>query len=950
MKKLYIFNFLLFFVSSVWAQAPAGYYDSASGQSGDALKLALNNIIKGHVQYPYTSTATDVWDILKESDRDPNNPSNVILIYTGWSVDAAQEYNTGAGWTREHVWAKSRGDFGTTAGPGTDCHHLRPADVSVNSARNNRWFAECNEQYFDDGGTIPTDSWTSSTTWVWKPRDAVKGDVARMIFYMATRYEGFDGEPDLEVVDYIPSDKLTLEPIHALLSDLLLWSQQDPVDDFERNRNEVVYGYQLNRNPFIDHPEYIDAIWGTVSPPSDPPTTPQNLNLVASATSLSLDWNDLSTEDGYYVYRSTDNVNFTVLATLGSNIVNYTDNNVVEAQMYYYNVIAYNTFGSSSASITVNGELSSATGGGLATDLFFSEYVEGSSYNKALEVSNYTGVDLDLNHYVIKKQTNGAGSWSTGYALTGLLSNGQSYVLAHSSSTQVILNVADVTTTSAEFSFNGNDAVSLWKDGVLIDIIGSFNDTANFAVDVTLIRNSNIVSPNVIYTLSEWTSYSTDYFIDLGNHTFDGIVVPPSCDVPTGLLVSNINTVSVDLDWTAVTGAVDYSVQYKVSTSSIWTTVVAGSNTLSISGLLPDTQYDVQIATACSASNSAYSLLTVFTTDAVIVPPSCDVPTGLLVNNITTVSVDLDWTAVTGAVDYSVQYKASANSNWTTVVAGSNTLSISGLLPDTQYDVQVATACSASSSAYSLVINFNTLPVVVVVNYCEPTGGTKNEWIESVSMTDINNPSGKSTSGYSDFTSMTANISLGQTYPITFQAGFKRLTYTEYWSVWIDFNQDGDFDDAGESLAQGSTSGNGQYYLDLVIPMDALLGQTRLRIAMNDNGYYNACQSVSYGETEDYTVNISALKTGILQSKLSVQEAEFMEPIGISIYPNPTSDKLFIANMENAKIGIFSITGNQVQEFIMTGNQVDVSHLKPGVYLIKFDNGKKSTMQKFIKK
>lgn len=856
MKKLYIFNFLLLFVSSVWAQAPAGYYDTASGQSGDALKLALNTIIKGHVQFPYTSTATDVWDILKESDRDPSNPNNVVLLYTGWSVDAAQEYNNGAGWTREHVWAKSRGDFGTTEGAGTDCHHLRPCDVSVNSARNNRWFAECNEQYFDAGGTIPTDSWTSSTDWVWKPRDEVKGDVARMIFYMATRYEGLDGEPDLEVVDYIPADKLTIAPIHALLSDLLVWSQQDPVDDFERNRNEIVYGYQQNRNPFIDHPEYIDAIWGTVSSPLDPPTTPQNLNLISSATSLILDWNDAGTEDGYYVYRSTDNLNFTVLATLGSNTINYTDNNVVETQMYYYNVIAYNTYGNSSASITVNGELNTATGGGLATDLFFSEYVEGSSYNKALEVSNYTGVDLDLSHYVIKKQTNGVGSWSTGYALTGLLSNGQSYVLAHSSSTPAILNVANVTTTSGEFSFNGNDAVSLWKDGVLIDIIGTFNDVTNFAADGTLIRNSNIVSPNVNYTLNEWTSYSTDYFVDLGNHTFEGVVVPPSCDVPTGLLVNTITTGSVDLNWTAVTGAIGYSVQYKVSTGSAWTTVVAGSNTLSISGLLPDTQYDVQ----------------------------------------------------------------------------------------------AATTCSASSSAYSPAINFTTLPVVVVVNHCEPTGGTKYEWIESVSITNINNPSGKSTTGYSDFTSMTANISLGQTYPITFQAGFRRSFYTEYWSVWIDFNQDGDFDDVGEILGQGSTSDNGQYYLDLTIPMDALPGQTRLRIAMNDIGYYDACHNVTYGETEDYTVNINALKTGILQSKLSAQKAEYMEPIGISIYPNPASDKLFVANMENAKTVIFSITGHPVEEFIMTGNQVDVSHLIPGVYLIKFDNGDKSIIQKFIKK
>ena len=136
------------------SQIPAGYYDDAQGLGGDVLKTALYNIIKGHTEYIYTTDTTDVWDILKETDRDPDNPDNVILIYTGWSVDAAQEWNNGDGWEREHVWAKSRGDFGTDPGAGTDVHHLRPIDPSVNSARNNRWFAECYEEYFDNG--IPT--------------------------------------------------------------------------------------------------------------------------------------------------------------------------------------------------------------------------------------------------------------------------------------------------------------------------------------------------------------------------------------------------------------------------------------------------------------------------------------------------------------------------------------------------------------------------------------------------------------------------------------------------------------------------------------------------------------------------------------------------------------------------------------------------------------------------
>jgi endonuclease I len=224
------------------------------------LKAKLNLIIRGHKEFPYTSKNTDVWDILKQTDRDTLNPSNVILLYNGISTNGEQEYNSGKGWTREHVWAKSRGDFGTKSGPGTDVHALRPADVAVNAARNNRWFANCSEEYIDDG--VPTGSYTSSIEWVWRPRDEVKGDVARMIFYMAVRYEGHNGEPDLEVVDSIPSDKNTKLPIHAKLSDLLEWHLADPVSDAEIRRNDIIYyNYQRNRNPFIDHPEYVMKIW-----------------------------------------------------------------------------------------------------------------------------------------------------------------------------------------------------------------------------------------------------------------------------------------------------------------------------------------------------------------------------------------------------------------------------------------------------------------------------------------------------------------------------------------------------------------------------------------------------------------------------------------------------------------------------------------------------------------
>jgi len=244
---------------TLFSQIPEGYYDSASELSGDELKTALYTVIKGHTEFPYSSSSTDTWDILKESDRDPDSAKNVILFYTGWSVNAAQEYNNENGWNREHIWAKSRGDFGTSPGPGTDTHHLRPSDISVNFARGNRWFDNCVTPY-EDGGQ-ETGCFTSVSSWVWQPRAEVKGDVARMIFYMATRYEGENGEPDLQVIDYLPSNDFTKEPVHAKLSTLLAWHMEDSVSSFEQNRNNVIYAYQGNRNPFIDHPEFVDYIW-----------------------------------------------------------------------------------------------------------------------------------------------------------------------------------------------------------------------------------------------------------------------------------------------------------------------------------------------------------------------------------------------------------------------------------------------------------------------------------------------------------------------------------------------------------------------------------------------------------------------------------------------------------------------------------------------------------------
>jgi endonuclease I len=234
------------------------YYSSISTSlTRDALKSALHNLIKGHIKYPYTdntsSTSIDVWKMLKAADEDPKNPNNIIGIYSGLSIaKEPQDY-----WNREHVWSKSHGNFGTDAGAGTDGHHLRPENPSVNTLKNNL--------DFDNGGSVVSISTNCKyDSDSWEPRDEVKGDVARMIFYMATRYLGDTGEPNLQVVDYVPTSPNN-EPLYGKLSTLLQWNQQDTVDAFEMNRNNVIYYYQHNRNPFIDHPEWVNSIWGNPS-------------------------------------------------------------------------------------------------------------------------------------------------------------------------------------------------------------------------------------------------------------------------------------------------------------------------------------------------------------------------------------------------------------------------------------------------------------------------------------------------------------------------------------------------------------------------------------------------------------------------------------------------------------------------------------------------------------
>ncbi|SCG68097.1 Endonuclease I [Micromonospora coxensis] len=225
------------------------YYANAMGKTGPALRSSLHSIIRNQTRLSYDQ----VWEALRDTDQDPANTNNVILLYTGRSQSKTSNGGGVDDWNREHVWAKSHGDFGTATGPGTDVHHLRPTDVSVNSLRGNK--------DFDTGGSPVGEApgcYTDADSF--EPRNAVKGDVARMIMYMAIRYEGNDGWPNLEMNNSVSNGTA---PYLGRQSVLLQWHAQDPPDTFEKRRNQRIYErWQGNRNPFVDHPEWAGAIWG----------------------------------------------------------------------------------------------------------------------------------------------------------------------------------------------------------------------------------------------------------------------------------------------------------------------------------------------------------------------------------------------------------------------------------------------------------------------------------------------------------------------------------------------------------------------------------------------------------------------------------------------------------------------------------------------------------------
>nr|WP_315223756.1 endonuclease [uncultured Flavobacterium sp.] len=357
MKKIY--SFLLFFiVSGVIAQIPAGYYDTATG-TGYTLKTQLYNIIKGHTDNGYSGLYTTY--ATSDIDNFYENDGSVLDMYSEnptatdpytYSIATTQRCgnytNEGDCYNREHIIPQSI--FNEASPMRNDAHFITPTDGKVNGIRSNYPHSVVvTPTYTSQNGSKLGESTTPGYTGlVFEPINEFKGDIARMYFYFATRYENTVSTYSYPMFDG-SSDKVFTT---AFLSMLLTWHAQDPVNAREIARNNAIYARQNNRNPYIDHPEYVQAIWNPVAD-TQAPTAASNLAVTGTTSStVSLSWTagtDNVAVTSYDIYMN--GVIKTSVPGLTTTIMGLT-----ASTTYSFYVIAKDaTVNSSPASNTVNG-------------------------------------------------------------------------------------------------------------------------------------------------------------------------------------------------------------------------------------------------------------------------------------------------------------------------------------------------------------------------------------------------------------------------------------------------------------------------------------------------------------------------------------------------------------------------------------------------------------------
>lgn len=451
------------------------------------------------------------------------------------------------------------------------------------------------------------------------------------------------------------------------------------------------------------------------------------------------------------------------------------------------------------------------------------------------------------------------------------------------------------------------------------EAISNVARTLNFRVTVRD-NNPDVTQQQTAFGSQTITVGSEGPFKMTTAKVYNNVVSPITWDVVnTNLAPYNVSNVKID---------------YSTDQGSTWNVLVTstpndGSETLDFSAVSANQNIVVRVS---AVDHVFYALGNVAVANVL----ACDgtAPTGLLVNNITQNTATLDWDMIANAT-YTLRYKKSTESNWTIVNnINTNQYALSQLAVNTSYDVDVAAVCGGTIGNYSNVTFFTG-----AYNYCA-AGSTylMSEKIANVTFADINNNS-TSNAGYEDFSNVIGNVTPGQIYNFTASSTTGSADYDQV-IVWIDLNQDGDFDGAGEKVL--TTNFNTSPWKGVItIPSTALAGRTKMRVRLYgaiSNPNTTPCGNSYYGQVEDYSLNIGTLAVSDVNK------------VSFKYYPNPVKDILTLSSSEKVNsISIYNVAG-QLLKTNNNSNTIDMSALSAGIYLIKTNIGAESKIFKVIKK
>lgn len=505
---------LLFSVANIFAQIPTGYYDGTAGLSGAALKTKLSQIItSGHqtksydnLYNGYPSTDSDnyyekdgsVLDIYSE------NPSGTDpYVYQHGSKQCGSYKVEGDCYNREHIFPQ--GYFNSASPMVSDIHHIVPTDGKVNGYRSNFPFGKVGSANFvsENGSKRGTSASPNYSGTVFEPIDEFKGDVARMILYFATRYES-------KLSSFDDNDILTNSAFPGVedweLAVFKEWHTNDPVSQREIDRNNAAYTYQGNRNPFIDHPEYVAIIWGTTTPDTEAPSTPTNLIVTGSTSStISLSWT--ASTDNIMVATYDIYLDGTLKTSSSSNSITITGLNPSTTYSFYVKAkdAAGNT---SSQSNTTTGTTTENTGGN-----------DGGS-TTSCGIEDFEGVSGAVNTYKTVTWTNNGITWTATDSRSDQTINNKAITVRNGTlSSSTISGGISSLTIKTQLKFSGTSgSFKLFINGVEKGTIPYNNTITN-----TTISNINISGNITISIQSNSTTDNRVAFDDLSWNCYNGL-------------------------------------------------------------------------------------------------------------------------------------------------------------------------------------------------------------------------------------------------------------------------------------------------------------------------------------------------------------------------------------------------------------------------------------------